>query len=390
MTLRGEPLSRATLKASIGLIAYTYAGYPALLWGWSRLRPRPTDEPLDRMPSVSLIVAAYNEEAVIERRLENLAELTYPPDRLEVLVVADGSDDRTAELARARGARVLHRPQRLGKAAALDRGVAASTGETVVFSDANNLYPPDTLQRLLAPFADASVGVVTGAKRIVDDLDRDLDRAEGLYWRYEDAIKRWESNLASVTGVAGEIIAVRREVYRPLPAGTVNDDFTMAMQAAISGWRIAYAHDAVSLEPASASLDDEATRRARIVSGRYQALARLLPLLARRRPLLAWQVVSHKGLRPLVPIAMVAAALSNAALVRQSRPARWLATGQAVFYGLAAVGAWSERRGGRSTTTYLPYYLCRVNAAALRGMWEYVTRRDVTLWTRVRRGDESG
>jgi poly-beta-1,6-N-acetyl-D-glucosamine synthase len=379
---------RRLLVGSVGLIAYTYGGYPAALWVWSRSRPRTAHPPLRRRPTVTIIVAAFNEAAVIERRLDNLARLAYPPELREVIVVADGSTDATAELARRAGVRVLHRQLRAGKAAALNRGASESLGEILVFSDANNVYPSTVLDPLLEPFGDGRVGVVTGSKRIVEDLDRSLDRAEGLYWRYEDAIKRWEGNLASVTGVAGEILAVRREVYRDLAEGTVNDDFTLAMEAAIDGWRIAYAPDAISLEPASATLDDEVVRRARIVSGRYKALRRLLPRLVRRRPVLAWQVISHKGLRPLVPMAMMGAAASNVVLLRWSAAARLLAAGQVGFYGLATLGAIRERRGRRAKLAYLPYYLCRVNGAALRGLWGSFAGRDLTLWTRVRRGDE--
>ncbi len=383
-------LSRGIFVGSVATIAYTYVGYPAILAAVHRLRGAGPQEPvMPEMPSVTLIVAAYNEEAHIGARLRNLRELDFPADRLQVVVVADGSDDRTPVFAAEEGALVLHRPERAGKAAALDRGVQVATGEILVFSDANNLYERQTLRELLAPFGDPTVGVVTGSKRISDRDGRALDHAEGAYWRYESAIKRWESALGSVTGVAGEILALRRAAYTALPAGTVNDDFTLAMQAALDGWRIAYAGSAVSLEPASATIDDEATRRARIVAGRYRSLVRLLPALARRRPLLAWQVVSHKGLRPLVPFAMIAAALSNARLVRGSGVARATFVGQLGFYLLATAGALAER-GGRpqSRLTYLPYYLCRVNAAALAGVAELFSGEDVTLWERVARGSD--
>jgi poly-beta-1,6-N-acetyl-D-glucosamine synthase len=378
----------AGLLGSVGLVVYTYAGYPAVLAAVHRLR-RPVAPTLPAMlPTVSIVVAAYDEEAAIGPRLRNLRDLDYPADRLEIVVVADGSSDGTVEVARGCGVRVLHRPRRAGKAAAINRGVEATTGEIIVFSDANNRYEPQTLRELLMPFGDPGVGVVTGSKHISNGSGRALDGAEGTYWRYESAIKRWESSIGSVTGVAGEVLAIRRRAFTPLAPGTVNDDFTLAMQAAIDGWRIAYAPRAVSLEPASATLDDETTRRARIVAGRYQALMATLPRLVRRRPLVAWQVVSHKGLRPMVPLAMAVAAVSNAVLLRSSVLARWSWAAQVLFYGLAGLGARAERRGRRPhSVTYVPYYFCRVNGSAIRGMAEVLSGRDASLWQRVARAE---
>ncbi len=377
------------LFASIGLIVYTFAGYPALLALLAKLRSRRVRATPGYTPNVSLIIAAYNEAQVIEAKLCNTHALEYPSDRLQIIVAADGSDDRTAELA-ARDPRVevMYQLERRGKMAAINRAVAAARGEILVFSDANNLYTPATLRELVAPFADPAVGVVTGRKAIDDGHGRPLDRAEGLYWRYESRIKAWESQLGSVTGVAGEILAIRREAFRPPPEGTVNDDFVLAMQAALDGWRVIYVPAAVSLEPASATIGDEVTRRSRIVAGRYQALIRLLPAMVQRRPLLAWQVVSHKGLRPVVPFAMLTTFLSNLALVRSARWAGLLASLQAMFYGAALIGWWNERAGRHYRIFYLPYYFCRVNGAAMKGLGAFVRRRNHALWAKARRRDE--
>jgi len=324
---------------------------------------------------------------VIEAKLENCYALDYPADRLEVIVAADGSDDRTAEVASKEArAKVMYLPERRGKMAAINRAVAAAQGEILVFSDANNMYTRETLKELLAPFADSNVGVVTGRKAIDDGRGRELDKAEGLYWRYESKIKSWESKIGSVTGVAGEILAIRRDIFRPPPVGTVNDDFVLAMQAAIEGWRVVYAPRAVSLEPASATLGDESIRRSRIVAGRYQALWQLLPAMLVRRPLLAWQVISHKGLRPLVPFAMIIAGLSNLALFPLLGWARTIAALQGVFYSAALLGWLNERQGRRNRLLYLPYYFCRVNFAAVQGFRRFVGRQNNALWTKARRG----
>jgi len=377
----------ALFAGAVGLVAYTFAGYPAILALLARLRPRPPRADPRHEPLVSLIVVAYDEADVIGARLENCLALDYPADRLEVLVAADGSADATPEIAAAHpGVRVLHRPERLGKRAAMERAAGLARGEILVFSDANNRYERRALRELVAPFADPAVGVVTGRKAIDDGAGRPLDRAEGLYWRYESRLKEWESQVGSVTAVAGEILAFRRDAFPATPEGTLNEDLAQAMLAATAGWRVVYAPGALSLERASATTGDEAIRRARLVTGRGQALGRFLPALARRRPVLAAQLVSHKMLRPAIPWALLTAALSNLALARERRWARPALALQAAFYGAAALGARQERRGRRSRLLYLPYWFCRMNLATLEGLVRLATGRREAAWAKVRRG----
>jgi biofilm PGA synthesis N-glycosyltransferase PgaC len=375
------------LAISVGLTVFALGGYPALIALLARLRPRPVELRADYEPTVSLVVAAYNEQDVIVWRLANIADLDYPADRLEVIVVADGSDDRTAELARSMGdTKVLHRPERRGKRAAIERGVEAATGEILLLTDANNRFTKETIRELVAPFADPLVGVVTGRKAIDDEMGRPLDQAEGLYWQYESRIKAWESAVGSTTGVAGEILAFRREAFQFVKPGTMNEDFVQAMMAAIEGWRVVYAPKAISLERASATIGDEATRRSRLTTGRWQALWMLLPALLRRRPLLALQVISHKGLRPLVPFALIVALLSNAVLAVNHRWAAWLLLAQAAFYTAAMLGWAAEATGRRSKLFYVPYYFCRMHVAALAGFRAFAARRQEAVWAKVRRG----
>ena len=372
---------------SVAVVVYTFAGYPALAWLLSIVRRKPLRLDRSFVPRVSLVVLAYNEEAVIRNKLENTLSLDYPSDRLEIIVVADGSEDGTAERAGTQpDVHVLYEPERRGKLAAMNRAAAVAGGEILVFSDANNHYATDALRELVAPFADRSVGVVTGRKAIDDGTGRALDRAEGLYWRYESKLKEWESAAGSVTAVAGEILAFRREAFTEPPTGTMNEDFVQAMLAALAGWRIVYAPRALSLEAASATIGDEATRRTRLVTGRWQALCALFPRLLVRRPGLAWRVASHKGLRPLIPWALAAAVAGNAALAPGAVWARWFGVAQLSFYAAAGAGWLCERVGRRSRLLYLPYYFCRMNVATLRGFGDFVSRRHEAVWARVERG----
>jgi cellulose synthase/poly-beta-1,6-N-acetylglucosamine synthase-like glycosyltransferase len=333
-----------------------------------------------------MIIMAHNEEDVIEAKLENTLGLDYPPDRLEVLVVTDGSDDATAE--RAAGfdrVRVLHRPERRGKLDALVRGAEAARGEVLVFSDANNRYSREALRELAACFADPSVGVASGRKAIDDGAGRALDRAEGFYWRYESKLKEWESASGSVTAAAGEILAFRASAFPGVPPNSLVEDLFQILAAAEAGWRVVYAPAAVSLESASATLGDEATRRSRLVAGRWQVMGRMLPGLVLRRPRLAWQLASHKLSRPLVPGALFVLAASNAALATRHPWARALAAGHLAFYAAATHGWRSEREGRRNRLTYLAYYFCRMNLATVRGPVSLLRGRQSAAWQRVRR-----
>ncbi len=378
---------------------YAYAGYPLVLALLARMRPArgwSASEP----PSITLLIAAYNEEDVIEKKLLNSLELGYPRDKLQILVASDGSDDRTVEIVRSfadRGIELSHCPERRGKMAAINRGISRARGEIVVFSDANNMYSRDALRELTAPFSDRSVGAVSGAKSIIRG-DDPLGESEGLYWRYESFIKEQETRLGTCTGVCGEILAIRRSLFEQPPESVINDDFYIGMRIIKRGGRIVYAPGARSFERASLSGEDEMTRRARIVAGRFQAMfmaRRLLPA----DPVVAWQVISHKFLRPLVPLAMIGALAAN--VVAVIRPYEGADQGllhlsppfgaavlacQALFYGVALLPRAGLRLGGGiGKLLYLPSFLVDSNVAALLGLFRFASGRQSPLWERVRR-----
>lgn len=375
------------LAGSLGLAAYVLVGYPVLIGLLARVRPRPVRGDYGHRPALSLVIVAYNESDVIDEKLRNCARLDYPADRLELIVVADGSDDGTPErVTEHPGVRLLFQPERRGKLMAMHRAARYARGEVIVFSDANNLYSRNALIELAAPFADPAVGVVTGRKAIADDTGRPLDETESLYWRYESQIKAWESVAGSATGVAGEILAFRRQAFPKLKPGIMNEDFVQAMTAALHGWRVAYAPRAISIERASASTSDEALRRARLVTGRLQAMHELLPPLAARDPQLAWQVLSHKGMRPLVPGFLSLALLCTGRFARRSVWGRAMASGQAAF-AIAALAGWhGERAGRRHRLTYVPFYFVRMNVATVCGIRDFLGGRREAIWRRVDRG----
>lgn len=388
---------------SAGSVVYTYLGYPLVLTLAARLKPAPPPWAAHE-PAVTLLIAAYNEEAVIAGKLENSLQLDYPADCLQILVATDGSDDRTVEIVRTfadRGVELSHSPQRRGKMAAINRALGQARGDIVIFSDANNAYAADALRQLVAPFSDPTVGAVSGAKTILSG-DGSLGEAEGLYWKYESFIKKQETRLGTCTGVAGEILAVRRQLLAtPPPDHIINDDFFVAMQVIKAGARVVYVPEARSYERVSLSEQDEITRRSRIVAGRYQALLLASELLPFDRPVVVWQVVSHKFLRPLVPLAFVGALLANLAAVLFGRqagrsswrrlegaPAGWMLAAQGLFYGLALFGPRMKLPGLPGKLVYLPVFLVNSNVAAVLGLVRFLNGKQTNLWQRAARREE--
>ena len=375
---------------------YVYAGYPALLTLIARIWGRKDEYYTPIIPSVTLLIAAYNEEAVIAEKLDNSLALDYPAGCLQIIVTADGSNDDTPDIVRRyaqRGVKLAYEPARRGKMAAINRAMSLAKGDIVVFSDANNMYDTHTLHELVKPFSNPTVGAVSGAKQILKG-DGALGESEGLYWKYESFIKQQESLIDSCSGAAGEILALRRTLFESPPDEVINDDFYMALRLIQQGHRVIYAPKARSYERVSASAQDEVTRRTRIVAGRYQAMAMAKDILPFNRPLIAWQIISHKFLRPFVPLTMIGAFITNVvALIRPSTKRNSLSSPigslllatQIVFYGLAWLGNQIEVKGKVGKLLYLPTFLVNSNLAALQGLVRYLSNQQTTLWTRVQR-----
>lgn len=387
------------------IIFYTYAGYPLILAFLAKLTKKEQNDLADS-PSVSLIIAAYNEQDFIEKKLQNCLELNYLNNRYQVIIAADGSSDRTVEIAQQwikslpptmqSNFVINHIPDRQGKMAAIKRAVPLANGEILVFSDANNLYQPQTLAELVAPFSDPNVGGVSGAKQIIQEGDA-LGQSEGLYWKYESQIKEWETRISSCTSASGEIIAIRKSLYEPPPSNIINDDFFMAMMIIRKGARFVYAPSAKSFETVSKTANDEILRRERIVAGRYQAIALAPRILPWKYPLVVWQVFSHKFIRPFLPFAMIGLLVTNVWIT--IFPDNGIGSGytlskpvstiflllQCVFYLLAWIGTHFTNSGKIGKLLYIPTFLVNSNYAALSGALRYFRRQQTTNWTRVQR-----
>lgn len=387
----------------IGSIVYTYAGYPVILAFVAQICKKPGYFPTLEEPTVTLLIAAYNEQTFIMRKLENSLSLDYPFKKLQIIVAADGSDDQTPDIVRAyaeKGVELIYQPFRKGKMAAINRAVQLAKGEIIVFSDANNMYEAGTLRALALPFSDPTVGGVSGAKYIIKGNDA-LSESEGLYWKYESFIKKQETRLGSCTGVNGEIFAIRRSLFEPALDGIINDDFYLAMRLLRRGFRVVYSPLARSFERVSLSAVDEITRRTRINAGRYQSLNISWSLLPITRPVLLWQIISHKFLRLFVPFAMIGALLSNlmvlapvvsqgdSSLLRLSLPYNWIIFSlQIIFYLTAWFGTIAKLPGKIGKVLYVSTFLVNSNLAALQGFIGYVSGSQTALWKRVKRAED--
>jgi cellulose synthase/poly-beta-1,6-N-acetylglucosamine synthase-like glycosyltransferase len=372
----------------IGLTVYVYAGYPLLIAIWGRIRPHQYRR-ADITPRLSLIIAAYNEEGVIAEKLRNSLALDYPSEMLEIIVVADGSRDATAHIARdfeKDGVRVMHSPERRGKSAALNRAVAAASGEIVVFSDANAFYEADALAKLARNFADPEVGAVSGNKTVRRGSTSIAD-AEGFYWKYESFIKKQETLTGSTIGVVGEINAIRKALYPGIPEHIVNDDSYLCLAALRSGWRVVYEPAAVSFETPAQSMTEEAVRRRRITAGRYQQM--FTPSLWMTLPATAiFKLVSHKYLRLMLPLLMIGALATNTIVVlAEDPPGLLVATFVAQLAAYLAAGA-GMLLGGSRGAAKLPraaYYVVSSNFAALGGLQHFLSGRATVLWQKADR-----
>jgi cellulose synthase/poly-beta-1,6-N-acetylglucosamine synthase-like glycosyltransferase len=386
-------LSISLTLLCVGFIGFHFFGYPLLLWSLARSRPRPVKQaPIE--PAVSLIILAYNEETVIADKIKNSLDLKYPRERLEIIVVTDGSEDATpgiVEKFRPEGVTLLHSPERKGKGAAINRGVQAASGDILVFSDANAIYSADTIEKLARNFNDPEVGAVSGRKTVVQ-TQAAITQSEGFYWRYESAIKRMESLISSTVGVVGEMMSIRRELFRPIPPSVINDDFCLMHTVLRQGYRVIYEPDAVCWEVSAQNMKDENVRRRRINAGRFQVLFRP-DLWPWNQPLVLFQLISHKFLRLLLPQFMLGAWLGNLAVLAMPSPPGamvWLFIAQCLFYGCALLGWLGERKGRRWKIPAIVYYITSGALTSLDGLTRYLTGKQTVLWEKARREPLAG
>jgi cellulose synthase/poly-beta-1,6-N-acetylglucosamine synthase-like glycosyltransferase len=366
-----------------------------VLWGLVRLKrpsPPPPEQPL---PAVTFVVCAFNEEDWILQKIENSLALEYPRHLIRFCFVTDGSDDRTASLVQNYPYpsdvqwQLFHQPERRGKIAAFQRAMEHIQTPVVVSTDANTFVNKEALTHLVRHFNDPKVGAVAGEKRISMAEKEDASSAgEGIYWKYESLLKKWDAELWTVVGAAGELFAIRTACYEPVPSDTLVEDFYMTMRIAQRGWRVAYAPDAWAAEGSSASVAEEMKRKVRIAAGGLQAIVRLAALLNPfRYGVLSFQYISHRVLRwTLAPLLLPILLVINLMLALQGSVLyTFLLAGQIIFY-LAALAGWLlERRKLKVKAFFIPYYFCLMNWAMYAGLIRLLRGKQTVIWEKARR-----
>lgn len=388
MSLFGEIL----FWGGVLTLAYQYVGYPILLAALAWLRGSPerqsyTDD--DALPSVTLIISAYNEEEVLERKLENAVALDYPKDRLEVVVVSDGSTDRTVEIARSfedRGV-VLHEyTVNRGKNLALNESMPRVRGEITVFTDANGMYEPDAMRKLVQPFADPTVGSVCGELVYRNFNENTIAEGYNRYWELDQMQKRLESDLGTLLGANGSIFGVRTSLCRPIPNDVCND-MVQPIWVGAAGHKCLYEPAALSIEAGSTDLDDELKRRSRIIGRGIRGIFAVWPDIARGgAALLGLELLSRKGLRYLTPVwflmIFVGSGLADGLFYTL------LFAGQVLAYGAIPV-AQLLPEGPLQKLVSPAVYFGIANLAATMGWWKVLTGSELGRWNTADRPFET-
>ena len=367
---------------ALALILYTYLLFPLLVF----LRGLLWKQPYRRAaitPSVSLIIAAYNEADGIAAKLDNVLALDYPSDRLHVLIASDGSNDGTDAIVRRyadRGVQLLSLP-RQGKAAALNAAVAKATGEILVFSDANSIYAADAIRAIVQPFVDPKVGGVAGNQCYLKEKTGAANTGEHSYWNFDRLLKQSQSQAGNAISATGAIYAIRRPLFQPAPEG-VTDDFAISTGVVAQGYRLVFAPDAVAYEPVSASQGGEFGRKVRIITrGLRAVLMRRQLLNPFRYGFYALQLFSHKVLRRLVVLPLLVLLLMSPLLWTKGLFYRLATLAQGIFYTCGAIGLWlGPTRLGRRKLFSLPAFFCMVNTAALLAAINIMRGHRIVRW----------
>jgi len=387
--------------SGLALIFYAYLGYGLVLWAFLRVKRlfKPVHQPESaELPEVSFVVCAYNEEDWMIRKIDNSIAINYPRYLIQFCFVTDGSDDRSTELVRTYPYpadlrwSLLHQPERRGKIAAFQRAMQQIESPVVVSTDANTLVNPEAIRQLVRHFADPQVGAVAGEKRIsMADKDDASSAGEGIYWKYESLLKKWDAELWSVVGAAGELFAFRTECYEPVPSDTLVEDFYLTMRIAQRGWRVQYEPEAWAVEASSASVAEEMKRKVRIAAGGLQAVWRLAPLLnPLRYGVLSFQYISHRVLRwTLAPLLLPILLIINILLaVEGSLFYQILLLAQTLFYLAALAGWFLEQRKLKVKALFIPYYFCLMNWAMYAGFVRLLRGKQTVIWEKAKRAGE--
>ena len=371
-----------------GLIGYGYVFYALILAGFYWALPPRAPVFTTALPRVSIVIAAYNEEQAIEARIENCLNLDYPKDKIEIIIASDGSTDRTNEIVSAfsqEQVRLICLKQRQGKVNAINHAVPSATNQILIFSDATSHFKSDLARKLVRHFGDTKVGCVCGNVVFTNAAGSKTGELEGAYWKLETYLRQREGERGSTLGATGAAFAMRRDLWRPCPSNALVEDLVMPMKVLQMGHHVNFEPEAIATETAAEKIDEEFERRRRIGAGALQSLILLLPMLNPFRGFPAIAFFSHKVIRWLTPILMIACLLSHVALATSSGLYLGLLIPHVAFYLAAFVGLLVGRNNRVYRILSLPYYFVSMNTALFCGYVKYLRGTQKVTWNRVNR-----
>ncbi len=389
---------------SLFIIFYSYLGYGILLFLIIKIRrilglSKNFEGNEDYEPEITLFVSAFNEKDYLEQKVKNSKSLNYPQDKVTQIWVTDGSDDGTPDLLKKfEGVKVYHKDERAGKIAAMNRGMDFVKTPIVIFSDANTDLGKDSIREIVRLFRNPTVGCVSGEKRIYSkDADSAAGAGEGMYWKYESQLKKWDAELYSVVGAAGELFAIRTALWQEVEKDTLLDDFMISLRVAMSGYTIQYNPEAYAIETASANVKEELKRKVRISAGGIQSVVRLRALLNFfKYGTLSFQYISHRVLRwTLTPLLLFLIIPINLVLAQNEGLLSFglfsiLFWGQVLFYTAALLGWFLENRQIRLKALFIPYYFFIMNLSVFLGFGRYIKGNQSVNWERAKRDVQAG
>jgi poly-beta-1,6-N-acetyl-D-glucosamine synthase len=378
------------------IVFYNYAGYAIIVYLLNLLKGKKTAfGSSSTLPTVSFIVAAYNEEEFIEKKIINSLDQNYPPQNIEYIFITDGSTDKTpAIIAKYPAIKLLHQSERKGKSAALNRVVPYATNDILLFSDANTILNKDATLNISRHYQYENIGGVSGEKKVIalTEGSGEVSMGEGLYWKYESFLKKIDSDFYSVVGAAGELFSLRKNLYRPIPENVILDDFIISLNTARQGFRIIYEPEAYATESPSFSLKDEQKRKIRIAAGGFQAIGMLRSLFRFwEHPRLSFLYISHRVLRwTLSPLCLLLAFISNAVLFFGSDVLLFKISFiiQVCFYALAAAAGFIAP-ARRPSILKLPYYFTFMNISVVQGFFRFLNGTQSAIWEKANRSQET-
>ncbi len=378
------------------IVLYTYIGYGVLLYilvkvkrlvcGKSKALSLPEN---DKLPEITLLICAYNEEDIVIEKMNNCNNLNYPKEKISFLWVTDGSTDSTNTLLeKYDNVRIVYSKERKGKTAALNHGIINVSTPFVAFTDANTMLNENAILEIIRQFQNIKTGCVSGEKRVISKSEEETaSEGEGMYWKYESTLKRWDSELYSTMGAAGELFAIRTPLYQNMPEDTLLDDFVMSMNILERGYRIAYTKEAFAIEYGSANMKEESKRKRRIAAGGIQSIWRLRSLLNPfKHPIVSFQYISHRVLRWSVsPIALFLLIPTNIILLYRINYLYYATIIlQSIFYLIAFYGYKNSIGKKKSKLAHAIYYFVFMNINVLRGL-KYLYEKKDGAWEKAKR-----